>query len=93
MPKEIILAVDLGTSSLKVALVDVEWVVLGWESEPLQLLVTPEGGTEQSPEEWWQTFFADDEKVIEKPSGFCPFDQRGLLLHPGRRHHCSGPPG
>ena len=51
-----ILALDLGTSSMKIALVDIQGNILGWDSEPIHLIVTPEGGTEQSPQEWWLIF-------------------------------------
>ncbi len=52
----VILATDLGTSSLKVALVTIQGKVLGWEAEPIQLYLTADGGVEQSPEEWWKVF-------------------------------------
>ncbi len=52
------LAVDLGTSGVKVALVEDGGRVLGWESEPIRLLVTPDGGAEQVPDEWWSGFLA-----------------------------------
>jgi len=47
MPNEkLILAVDLGTSGMKVALVTVTGKVIGWESEPVRLIITPDGGGE-----------------------------------------------
>ena len=46
--EKLILAVDLGTSGMKVALVTVNGRILGWESEPLRLIITPAGGAEQS---------------------------------------------
>lgn len=58
MTEPVILAVDLGTSGMKVALITVAGNVLGWESEPVRLLITPDGGAEQSPEEWWQAFLS-----------------------------------
>ena len=65
MSKEnIILAVDLGTSSMKVALISVSGQVLGWESEPVRLYVTADGGAEQSPEEWWQAFLAAAQRLL-----------------------------
>ncbi len=48
-----ILAIDLGTSALKVALVTTRGQVVGLESEPVQLQLLPGGGAEQDPEEWW----------------------------------------
>jgi xylulokinase len=50
------LAVDLGTSSLKLALIALDGSVLGWESQPVNLYLTPDGGVEQSPDEWWSAF-------------------------------------
>jgi xylulokinase len=50
-----ILAIDLGTSGPKVALVSVQGELIGSEFEETQLLLLPEGGAEQSPTEWWQT--------------------------------------
>ncbi len=61
-----ILAIDLGTSSLKLALVDIHGEVLGWESEPISLIVTADGGTEQSPEEWWQAFLRTGKRLLSK---------------------------
>ncbi len=52
----VILAVDLGTSGVKAALITVHGKVLGWEFEPVGLLITPDGGAEQSPDEWWHAF-------------------------------------
>jgi len=44
MADPVILAVDLGTSGMKVALITVRWEVLGWESEPVKLILTADGG-------------------------------------------------
>ncbi len=62
----VILAIDHGTSSMKVALITVNGTVLGWESEPVRLLLTPDGGAEQSPEEWWQAFVNCTRRVLSK---------------------------
>jgi len=59
-----ILSVDLGTSSMKVAAITIHGEVLGWESEPLELIVTPDGGTEQSPDEWWQAFLTASKRLF-----------------------------
>lgn len=59
-----ILAVDLGTSSLKVALITMRGQILGWESQPLTLKITPDGGTEQSPAEWWQAFLTAAQRLL-----------------------------
>jgi len=48
-----ILAIDLGTSGPKVALVSLDGAILAWEFEPVRLTLLPGGGAEQSPDEWW----------------------------------------
>ncbi len=53
-----VLAVDLGTSGVKVALITVEGRVAGWESEPVALHVVPDGGAEQRPNDWWEGLVA-----------------------------------
>ncbi|MBP8998613.1 MAG: FGGY-family carbohydrate kinase, partial [Anaerolineaceae bacterium] len=61
-----ILAADLGTSSMKVALITISGQVLGWQSQPIQLHLTPDGGVEQDPEEWWQAFIECSKVLLEK---------------------------
>ncbi|HZU86530.1 MAG TPA: FGGY-family carbohydrate kinase [Anaerolineaceae bacterium] len=62
----VILAVDLGTSGMKVAFVTVGGRVLGWESEPLRLYLTPDGGVEQSPQEWWEAFLCAGKRLLAR---------------------------
>src|SRR5215207_6984568 len=64
--EKLILAVDLGTSGMKVALVTISGRVLGWESEPLRLIITPDGGAEQSPDEWWQTLLSAAGRLLKR---------------------------
>jgi len=66
MTEPIILAVDLGTSGMKVALITVSGKVLGWETEPIQLILTPDNGVEQSPDEWWSAFLSASKRLIAK---------------------------
>ena len=66
MTEKLILAVDLGTSGMKVALVAVNGQVRGWEVEPIRLIVTPDGGVEQSPDEWWQAFLSAAGRLIKR---------------------------
>src|SRR5574339_588625 len=65
MPEPLILAVDLGTSGMKVALITVSGKVLGWESEPVRLIITPDGGAEQSPDEWWGAFLSAAGRLLK----------------------------
>jgi xylulokinase len=49
-----ILAIDLGTSALKVALVSLDGEVVAAEEEACQVRLLPGGGAEQDPErDWW----------------------------------------
>jgi xylulokinase len=48
-----ILAIDLGTSALKVALVSVAGQVVASEQEDCRIDLLPDGGAEQDPAEWW----------------------------------------
>ena len=66
MTENLILSVDLGTSGMKVALIAVDGTVLGWAAKFVELLVTPDGGTEQSPEDWWQAFLITSKELIQR---------------------------
>src|SRR5579859_2163457 len=49
----IVLAIDLGTSGAKAALIDARGTVLGWDKQPTGLILPPGGGAEQDPHDWW----------------------------------------
>ncbi|WKZ40147.1 MAG: FGGY-family carbohydrate kinase [Anaerolineales bacterium] len=66
MAEPLILAVDLGTSGMKVALISVSGKVLGWEVEPIRLRITPDGGAEQSPDEWWTAFLSAAGRLLKQ---------------------------
>ena len=66
MTEPLILAVDLGTSGMKVALITVSGKVLGWEAESVRLLITPDGGAEQAPDEWWQAFLSAAGRLLKR---------------------------
>ena len=61
-----ILAVDLGTSALKTALITISGRVLGWEICDIPLHILPDGGAEQDPEDWWQAFLYTAHHIIQK---------------------------
>ncbi len=64
--EKLILAVDLGTSGMKVALITASGKVIAWEAEPIQLIITADGGAEQSPEEWWQALLSATGKLLKR---------------------------
>jgi xylulokinase len=47
------LAIDLGTSGPKVALVSLRGEVAAWTFEPTPVDLLPNGGAEQDPRDWW----------------------------------------
>jgi xylulokinase len=67
--EKLILAVDLGTSGMKIALITVSGQVVGWEAEPVRLILTPEGGAEQVPDEWWQAFLSAASRLLQRQPG------------------------
>ena len=46
--------IDVGTSSLKVVLVDADGRVAGQQSESYPLLIERQGWVEQDPRQWWE---------------------------------------
>ena len=48
-----VLAIDLGTSAVKVALVSAAGQVTGAQAEECRIGLLPGGGAEQDPEDWW----------------------------------------
>lgn len=53
---QFILAVDLGTSGCKCALVGLDGVVHKWAFRSVPLHMVDELGAEQNPEDWWSAF-------------------------------------
>ncbi len=49
-----VLAIDLGTSGMKAALVAADGTITGWAQQPVPLKVLPGGGAEQDPVAWWE---------------------------------------
>ena len=64
-----ILAVDLGTSGAKVALVGLDGRVAGWEFAPVELIVLPGGGAEQRPDDWWRAVVAATRRLLARHDG------------------------
>ncbi len=59
-----ILAIDLGTSGPKTALVSTRGEMIACEFESVDLLILPNGGAEQRPEQWWQAIMNTARKVL-----------------------------
>ncbi len=61
-----ILSIDLGTSSVKLALITPRGAILGGEVEPLPLSLLPEGGAEQDPESWWAAVVRATRRMLDR---------------------------
>src|SRR5215212_9096193 len=64
--ESLILAVDLGSSGIKVALITLRGRVLAWEAQPVALHLAADGCAEQSPQEWWQAFITASQRVLAR---------------------------
>lgn len=60
------LAVDLGTSGAKVALVSTDGEIAGHEAEPTALRLLPEGGAEQDPDDWWRAIVTATRRLLAR---------------------------
>jgi xylulokinase len=61
-----ILAVDLGTSGPKVALISTQGELLDYAFEETPLILLPNGGAEQDPDAWWQSTLRAARAVLSK---------------------------
>ena len=63
-----VVAVDLGTSGVKLALVSIRGELADTDIEPTELLRLPDGGVEQSPDNWWKAIGAGTRRLIQRAS-------------------------
>ncbi len=68
-----VLAIDLGTSGPKVALFSTRGELVDHDFEPNGLQLLPNGGAEQSPDEWWQAIDTAARRMLARES--VPSDQ------------------
>ena len=61
-----ILAIDVGTSALKAALVSVDGETVAWESESLEVKLLPGGGAEQDPDDWWRALVKTSKSLLQR---------------------------
>lgn len=62
--RDCVLAIDLGTSGPKVAVVTLDAEVLGWQTRTTKLTLHEGGGAEQDPHDWWQAIVAAARAVL-----------------------------
>jgi xylulokinase len=93
-----ILAIDLGTSAVKLAVITIRGKILGGDVEPIALDLLPDGGAEQDPESWWAAIVRGTRRMLEQGvvsaddiigvnvssqwSGTVAVDERGKPLRP-----------
>src|SRR3989304_4151476 len=63
---EYILAIDLGTGGPKVALVSADGEIAGHEFEATTLHLTPDGGAEQDPDDWWRALTTAARRLLAR---------------------------
>jgi xylulokinase len=68
-----VLAVDLGTSGCKTALVSLSGQVVAWAFQPVATQLLPGAGAEQRPQDWWQAFLDSAREVLAR--GLVPPDR------------------
>ena len=63
-----ILAIDLGTSGPKVALVTTRGEIIAHAFAPVSLHLPDDGGAEQDPQDWWQAISQAAREVMAQPA-------------------------
>ncbi|MEM7433605.1 MAG: FGGY-family carbohydrate kinase [Myxococcota bacterium] len=66
MAAEYILAIDLGTSGPKVALVSTQGEVVASEVESTELFLSDGGGAEQDPDDWWRAITTATRRITDR---------------------------
>jgi xylulokinase len=59
-----VLAIDLGTSGCKAALVSIHGRVVAWRFHPVKTRILPDGGAEQDPDDWWVALIESCREVL-----------------------------
>ena len=61
-----VLSIDLGTSGSKSAIVSVHGDVIDFDFEAVPLLLLPDGGAEQKPDDWWRAVMATSKRLLAR---------------------------
>ncbi len=64
--EKFILAIDLGTSGPKVAVFSTQGEVVSYEFEPTRLVLLPNGGAEQDPDDWWNAIKTATRRLLRQ---------------------------
>jgi xylulokinase len=63
-----ILAIDLGTSGSKTAIVSIYGEVIDFDFEEVPLILLPDGGAEQKPDDWWNAILITAKRLLARDS-------------------------
>ncbi len=61
-----ILAIDLGTSGPKVALISIYGDIIASEFKATDIVLLPNGGAEQNPDDWWEAVKTAVRRLLDK---------------------------
>lgn len=64
--EKFILAIDLGTSGSKTALVSTRGKIIDFEFQEVPLVLLPNGGAEQDPANWWDAILTTSKRLLGK---------------------------
>jgi len=64
--KKYILAIDLGTSGSKTALASIYGEIIDFDFQEVPLKLSPGGGAEQNPDDWWDAVMTTAKRLIGK---------------------------
>ncbi|TMA45887.1 MAG: xylulose kinase, partial [Deltaproteobacteria bacterium] len=67
--ERLVLAIDMGSSSAKVALVSDRAEVVASAVRPIRTMILPGGGAEQDPEEWWRAVIGAAQATLVEAAG------------------------
>ena len=73
-----VLGIDIGTSSVKVMLLDVERGVIGVESRGYDVLIPQIGYAQQDPDTWWEAVISCLSRLRTRYSREYREDKRGM---------------
>ena len=63
-----VLAIDLGTSGSKTAIVSIYGEVVDFDFEEVPLILLPNGGAEQKPDDWWNAIMTTSKRLLARGS-------------------------
>jgi xylulokinase len=79
--RDVFLAIDVGTQSIRAGLLDIDGQLLAAEAEPMELAVPQAGWAEQNPEDWWAAVRRVVRAVVERAGPEAQVQSIGVCGH------------